>query len=642
MPDPIDPHHLRDPFRSLSRSGEPLLHMKLATVPKRRLALGREAAVLRTLRHPNAVELIEFREESLPGESSLATRHVGPATLAHAFGTPQALAHAAASFLRVVLDLHASGWSHGQLRSDHVLIEPGGRMLLCSWSEAQPLTAAPTQRTSDMADTAAILLELCERSDARSRSLQRDLRQLRQICGAFSRAPSLTQASSALTALTALGALRGDSPRPALFFLEPASHQSAKRLQASTDRHDAEVSALFESEQTTVFPDSMPPPAEPSGPPNSLSRSGRGSRAGRGSRVGRGSRLGRGSRVGRGSSVSPTSRTIQTSRTSRTLRMGQPSKSGGPAPLHIQRLRTNRYAGAAGSLGLLLFFVAGMLLLRTLGGPITRWPNTDAVTRIGDTPIILDVCVAVIRILAMTSCVYGAAVSVVTFFAAATQRRDLQDLATVLTPHRLRPFAALLVGVSLVSSAGVQPVTSTRSQQVIDLRTPAPSKPAPTTSASSTVAPTTPASSTVASSSSTPSTVNASHTNASTTAPSPSTPTTSRRPRPDRTESSVSSNASGDQRAESSESSEFPDSTRPDQAGDGLPDLWLIKSGDHLWGIADRALSAHLGRAATEDEIDPYWRATVELNRGTFLDEFNPDFVVPGQVIELPPFLPDR
>jgi len=65
MPDPIDPHHLRDPFRSLSRSGEPLLHMKLATVPKRRLALGREAAVLRTLRHPNAVELIEFREESL-------------------------------------------------------------------------------------------------------------------------------------------------------------------------------------------------------------------------------------------------------------------------------------------------------------------------------------------------------------------------------------------------------------------------------------------------------------------------------------------------------------------------------------------------------------------------------------------------
>ena len=60
--------------------------------------------------------------------------------------------------------------------------------------------------------------------------------------------------------------------------------------------------------------------------------------------------------------------------------------------------------------------------------------------------------------------------------------------------------------------------------------------------------------------------------------------------------------------------------------------------GDHLWGVSEQALSAHLGRPATDAEIDGYWRRVIDLNRDSLLDPDEPDLVFSGQVIELPPF----
>jgi len=61
--------------------------------------------------------------------------------------------------------------------------------------------------------------------------------------------------------------------------------------------------------------------------------------------------------------------------------------------------------------------------------------------------------------------------------------------------------------------------------------------------------------------------------------------------------------------------------------------------GDHLWRVAEVAMTNHLGRPAANHEIDGYWRRLVALNRESLIDPDNPDLVFSGQVIELPPFL---
>lgn len=68
-----------------------------------------------------------------------------------------------------------------------------------------------------------------------------------------------------------------------------------------------------------------------------------------------------------------------------------------------------------------------------------------------------------------------------------------------------------------------------------------------------------------------------------------------------------------------------------------LPNMVVVGSGDHLWSIAEAALTTSLGRAPSDAEIDPYWRAVVEINRENLEDPDNPDLLFSGQVIELPP-----
>lgn len=62
-----------------------------------------------------------------------------------------------------------------------------------------------------------------------------------------------------------------------------------------------------------------------------------------------------------------------------------------------------------------------------------------------------------------------------------------------------------------------------------------------------------------------------------------------------------------------------------------------LGQGDHLWTVAERALTDAWHRTPSEAELVPYWRTLVEANRSSLADPANPDLVFPGQVVRLPP-----
>jgi nucleoid-associated protein YgaU len=66
------------------------------------------------------------------------------------------------------------------------------------------------------------------------------------------------------------------------------------------------------------------------------------------------------------------------------------------------------------------------------------------------------------------------------------------------------------------------------------------------------------------------------------------------------------------------------------------PATVVVQPGDHLWKISKSHLEAILDRTAQPREIDPYWRAVIETNRGGLISG-NPDLIYPGEVITLPP-----
>ena len=63
---------------------------------------------------------------------------------------------------------------------------------------------------------------------------------------------------------------------------------------------------------------------------------------------------------------------------------------------------------------------------------------------------------------------------------------------------------------------------------------------------------------------------------------------------------------------------------------------WTIERGDHLWAVAHETLADSWQRAPTDAEVVPYWRELIERNRSRLIDPANPDYVLAGQVFELP------
>jgi hypothetical protein len=64
---------------------------------------------------------------------------------------------------------------------------------------------------------------------------------------------------------------------------------------------------------------------------------------------------------------------------------------------------------------------------------------------------------------------------------------------------------------------------------------------------------------------------------------------------------------------------------------------WLVEAGDSLWSIAEEVVRTARPDAA-ERSVTRYWRAMIDANRAHLVDPGNPDLLVPGQPLTLPPF----
>lgn len=64
---------------------------------------------------------------------------------------------------------------------------------------------------------------------------------------------------------------------------------------------------------------------------------------------------------------------------------------------------------------------------------------------------------------------------------------------------------------------------------------------------------------------------------------------------------------------------------------------WAVEPGDSFWRIARVHLERTSGRAPATREVVPYWRALIDTNRDELVDPANPDLLLVGQTLTLPP-----
>ena len=65
-----------------------------------------------------------------------------------------------------------------------------------------------------------------------------------------------------------------------------------------------------------------------------------------------------------------------------------------------------------------------------------------------------------------------------------------------------------------------------------------------------------------------------------------------------------------------------------------------VRTGESLWRIASSRLAQEHGRSPSDAEVVPYWRELIERNRDRLPDRDDPDLILPGQELLLPPVLP--
>lgn len=66
------------------------------------------------------------------------------------------------------------------------------------------------------------------------------------------------------------------------------------------------------------------------------------------------------------------------------------------------------------------------------------------------------------------------------------------------------------------------------------------------------------------------------------------------------------------------------------------PGVWVVEPGDSLWSIAAEVVHTD-GGASGEAAVAAYWRALVAENRARLVDPDNPDLLLPGQRLVVPP-----
>ena len=184
-PSPSDDHHRLDRAVSVTvdSRAEGLVAIKSGATRSGRMAIEREALVLRQLRHPNVIELIDT--ERTRDRCALVTQFVGRTTLADVPATgARAVARTGAELITIVLELHELGWVHGRIIGEHVIVGRDGALTLCAFGAAH--RAAPSDRRigADIVGAVAVIRALSDRiesnHDRRGRAQQRTLRSLLQ------------------------------------------------------------------------------------------------------------------------------------------------------------------------------------------------------------------------------------------------------------------------------------------------------------------------------------------------------------------------------------------------------------------------------------------------------------------------------
>ena len=67
-------------------------------------------------------------------------------------------------------------------------------------------------------------------------------------------------------------------------------------------------------------------------------------------------------------------------------------------------------------------------------------------------------------------------------------------------------------------------------------------------------------------------------------------------------------------------------------------DAWTVERGDSFWSIAEETLQDHgRGGNLSEEDIADYWRVLIAANEDRLVEPGNPDLILPGQELILPP-----
>jgi hypothetical protein len=67
------------------------------------------------------------------------------------------------------------------------------------------------------------------------------------------------------------------------------------------------------------------------------------------------------------------------------------------------------------------------------------------------------------------------------------------------------------------------------------------------------------------------------------------------------------------------------------------PTRWIVEPGDSLWSIADEVMRRADGSSPGERAVARYWHRLIGANRQDLVDPANPDLLVPGQRLVVPP-----
>ena len=81
---------------------------------------------------------------------------------------------------------------------------------------------------------------------------------------------------------------------------------------------------------------------------------------------------------------------------------------------------------------------------------------------------------------------------------------------------------------------------------------------------------------------------------------------------------------------------QLPPPSRSGPEASAHPGEWVVRPGDHLWGIAEEVLAEREGAAPTDAEVHRLWVRLVDANRDRLVDPQDPDLILPGQRLVLP------